>query len=246
MNINAPTPAQIPQLKALWQQAFGDTDEFIDGFFRTGFSPERCRCITLEGQIVAALYWFDTEENFAYLYAVATEESHRGKGLCRNLMESTHKHLTEMGYAGAVLVPAEPGLWGYYGKLGYTPFGSSCTFSADSGNATVLEEISLPQYAKLRQTYLPANALTESAAMAYYSTWGKFYRNQDCLFAAAVHNDTLYIQEYFGNPDAAPGIVAALGCTQGNFRTPGGDDPCGMYLLLKAATPPAYLGFPLD
>ena len=62
MTINAPIPRQIPQLKALWQQAFGDTAAFIDNFFATGFAPVRCRCLTLDGDVAAALYWFDAEK----------------------------------------------------------------------------------------------------------------------------------------------------------------------------------------
>ncbi len=47
MKIDFPVPKQYKQLTALWQEAFGDTEEFIDGFFCTAFSPARCRCITI-------------------------------------------------------------------------------------------------------------------------------------------------------------------------------------------------------
>ncbi len=245
MTINAPTPQQIPRLKALWHQAFGDDDAFIDGFFANAFSFERCRCVTLDGQVAAALYWFPCGK-FAYIYAVATLERHRGQGLCPALMQDTHRHLAENGYDGAVLVPAEPGLWGYYGKMGYVPFGKSRSFEATAGDPIPLKELTEAEYAALRERYLPAGALTETACLAYYGTWGKFYRGENCLFAAAIHNDTLYIQEFFGDPAAAPGIVATLGVTCGKFRIPEGDDPCGMYLPFAETPPPTYLGFPLD
>jgi hypothetical protein len=32
----------IADLRKLWQQAFGDSDETLDAFFATGFSPDRC------------------------------------------------------------------------------------------------------------------------------------------------------------------------------------------------------------
>ena len=47
------------QLKALWKEAFGDPDSWIDSFFAAAFSPERCRCVVKDGQTAAALYWLD-------------------------------------------------------------------------------------------------------------------------------------------------------------------------------------------
>ena len=43
MKIDHPVPEQYQQLVQLWKEAFGDTEEFIDGFFCTAFSPARCR-----------------------------------------------------------------------------------------------------------------------------------------------------------------------------------------------------------
>ena len=123
MNIDYPTRARIPALRSLWTQAFGDDDAFLDLFFSTAYGETRCRCITLQGQIAAALYWFDCAaegETFAYLYAVATDPAFRGKGLCRALMEDTHHLLKDQGYAGTVLVPGEPGLFDMYEKMSYT------------------------------------------------------------------------------------------------------------------------------
>ena len=100
-------------LKDLWKLAFGDSDEVIEAFFRTAFAPERCRYLEIGGQTATALYWFDTQwtgQKFAYLYAVATHPDFRGQGLCRRLMEETHAILTEQGYDGALLMPAEAGL----------------------------------------------------------------------------------------------------------------------------------------
>ena len=100
MIINQPQSSHIPALRQLWKQAFGDPDAFLDGFFETGFSPDRCRCIMLDQQILAALYWFDCTWNgkkIAYLYAVATDLQYRGNGLCRALMENTHLHLKFLG-----------------------------------------------------------------------------------------------------------------------------------------------------
>ena len=55
MNIDVPRKGQIPALRALWREAFGDSDAFLDTFFATGFSPDRCRCIVEGGEAQAAL-----------------------------------------------------------------------------------------------------------------------------------------------------------------------------------------------
>ena len=84
MIIDQPTAAQQRQLRALWQEAFGDSDEYLDIFFGTAFSPNRCRCVAIEGKVVAALYWLDCAcrgRKLAYIYAVATAKTHRGQGI---------------------------------------------------------------------------------------------------------------------------------------------------------------------
>ena len=109
-------------LRTLWQQAFGDSDEALGAFFSVGFSPDRFNCVLEAGVPVSALYWFDCSlhgQKFAYLYAIATEVSHRGKGYFHRLMEDTHAILKSRGYSGIVLSPADEGLFDLYKSLGY-------------------------------------------------------------------------------------------------------------------------------
>ena len=106
MEIDYPTGVQEPQLRTLWRLAFGDSDEFITGFFASGYCPRRCRCAAENGNVAAALYWFDAEfrgQKFAYLYAVATHPDFRNRGLCRALMADAAACLTGRGYDGALL-----------------------------------------------------------------------------------------------------------------------------------------------
>ena len=165
MIIDAPRPAQIPALKALWQEAFGDTDDYLELFFSTAFSPARCRCVTENEDTAAVLYWFDCEAEgkpLAYLFAVATKKAHRGKGLCRELMADTHRHLKELGYAGAILVPAEESLFSFYGAMGYRNFGGVSRFTCPpGGQAATLRPVSPEEYYTLRQTRLPSGAVSQ-------------------------------------------------------------------------------------
>ena len=77
MTIETPKQSYIPALKTLWQEAFGDSDAFWDMFEKTAFHSDRCRCVTENGDVVAALYWFNCSyhsKQIAYLYALDRDE----------------------------------------------------------------------------------------------------------------------------------------------------------------------------
>lgn len=252
MTIDSPRTADIPALRQLWKQAFGDTDGFLDGFFCTGFSRDRCRCVHLEDQLAAALYWFDCSwqnKKLAYLYAVATDAAFQGKGLCRALMTDTHTHLKNNGYAGAVLVPGDRELFSLYSKLGYRSF---CPMQmhriAPAGTPVILCARTPEQYAAARKQYLPQGGIVQAGAtLCFLSTFCRLYACNGGLFCVSTENGTAYFQEYLGDLALLPGILVRLGVTCGCVRLPGGDVPFGMYLPLDGGEElPAYLGIPLN
>ena len=57
--IDAAIQSDVPELRSLWSEAFGDEDEFINLFFRTAFDTQRSRCVKVDGKVKAVLYWFD-------------------------------------------------------------------------------------------------------------------------------------------------------------------------------------------
>ena len=253
MTFDYPTPEQLPVLRSLWRQVFGDTEEYLDAFFSTAFSPLRCRCAMENGETAGVLYWLDLlcrGEKMAYLYAVATHPDHRGRGVCRRLMEDTHALLTSQGYGGAVLVPQEEGLRKMYAGFGYREATTLCETFCSAGEVPVpLHRISAEEYAKLRRQYLPEGAaIQEGEGLRLLGTQAAFYRGRDFLLAAReVEENTLFGYELLGSGEAAPGILKALGFAQGTFRTPGEKIPFAMFLPLKAGCAgPSYLGFAFD
>ena len=252
MKIDHPVPEQYPQLEALWQEAFGDTEEFIDGFFCTAFSPARCRCAVLEGKIIAALYWMDVrtdDRRFAYLYAVAVAKSHRKQGLGKALLADTQAHLTLRGYDGVLLVPGSGDLRSYYEKLGYRTCTHVHEFPARAGlEAIPLQRIDRDEYARLRSQMLPAGSgLDVQENIAFLETTAFFYRGENLLLAAHAESGKLWCPEYLGDPDAAPGILKGLSCAEGLFRTPGDTFPFAMFLPLTDGTQsPTHLGLAFD
>lgn len=252
MTIEAAVPEQIPQLLALWKDAFGEWDGFWELYLNTAFSPSRCRCMTEGKQIAASLCWFDTQCNGqkqAYIYAVVTHPAYRGRGLCRRLIEDTHQHLAALGYAAALLVPAEEGLREMYQKMGYRNCTSVSAFSCDAGTIPVtIEAIGPADYARMRRSFLPENSvIQEDENLSFLAQQAEFFKGADFLLAAYRDEDTLHAMELLGNRQAAPGILAALNCTRGEFRAPGGETAFAMFHPLREDTAvPAYFGFAFD
>lgn len=252
MKIDFPVPKQYKQLEMLWQEAFGDTEEFIDGFFCTAFSPARCRCMVINKKVVAALYWMDVrreDQRYAYIYAVAVAESRRGKGLGRAMLEDAQAHLALRGYDGILLVPGSESLRGYYEKHGYVTCTHVHEFPAQAGiEPIVLQRINREEYGKLRQPLLPAGAGVEQEEnIAFLETLAFFYRGENLLLAAHMENGKLWCPEYLGDPAAAPGILKALNCAEGHFRAPGDTFPFAMFLpLTEDAVAPTHLSFAFD
>lgn len=233
MIIKQPATTDIPALRDLWKQAFGDTDAFLDIFFSTGFSFDRCRCLTVNGTLASGLYWFDCalgKEKLAYIYAVATGEAFQRQGLCAALMEDTHRHLKDLGYDGAILVPGTEDLRRYYRRFGYENFGGirQKTVSTDA-----LRAIDKQEYARLRRQYLPEGGVVqEGETLDFFAAFAKFYAGEGFVLAVTEEN-----AELLGNAPEGKDLCV---------RTPG-DTPFAMYLPLEEHTEkPTYFGIALD
>lgn len=239
------------QLKDLWFLAFGDSEEFIDLFFQTAYAPERCLFLTEGDQVTAALYWLDCEykgQKQAYIYAVATHPDHRGKGLCRKLMDKAHEILKQQGYTAALLRPADDGLRRMYRKMGYQICTGVSEFDCIAGSSVSVRKIGVDEYARLRQQFLPQDGvLQEGVSLDYLASYASLFTGADFLLAGAPYDGSFNGIELLGNPDAAPGILAALGYKTGSFRCPGKEIPFGMFLpLAEDAKTPGYLGLVFD
>ena len=214
IEIGAPTKGDREALRALWHEAFGDGEEFLDLFEREAYSPDRARVLRCDGEISAALYWFDCEcegEPIAYLYAIATAKAQRGRGLCRRLMENTHEHLRSLGFAAALLVPSSASLFGFYEKLGYERATRVREFSCLAAEEDVaLVRIDAEEYAALRRKMLPAGGVVqEKENLTYLAAQAELYRGEDLLLAARREGENLIGVELLGDPEAASGIVKA-------------------------------------
>ena len=269
LKIGEPLPHQLPQLRSLWKEAFGDDDAFLDTFYDTAFSLHRCRCITIEEKVVAVLYWFDCtfhEKPLAYIYAVATAKAYQGQGLCHVLMEQTHKYLADTGYIGAILVPANQTLFQFYENIGYKTccyineiFYDTEEFSNDILSVkneitqNTLHQLTKKEFSHLRRQFLSKNAiLQENENLDFLETQAQFYFGENFLLTASKHENVLYGLELLGDTSAIPQILEALECTKGRFRIPTigvqqHKKAFAMYLPLNENIEmPDYFGFAFD
>lgn len=242
--------SDTPALTGLWQRAFGDEKAFVRAFFEAGYAPERSRVAVIHGEIAAMLYWFDCaleERKLAYIYAVATEERFRGKGIASMLMEDTQRHLAVLGYDGTVLCPGSESLFRFYEKMGYVTAGFREETEIYAGAAIPIREVGTAEYARLRARLLPVNGIRqEGANLDFLHRFARFYVGE--RFAAVVSGDEPFCLEFLGDMEQAPGLLAALGCSRAVVRTPGERCASAMVKWISGADPveALYLGFPFD
>lgn len=251
MKIDYPTQAQLPALRQLWKEAFRDTEEYLNLFFSTAFSPDRCLCAQLDGRPVAALYWMDCRhlgKPVAYLYAVATSNAFRRRGICRELMDYTRTHLQHLGYAGLILVPGNERLRFMYQRMG---FQDATTLSEikekASAPALPLQRITPQEYANLRKEKLPRlSVLQEGDCLSLMAGAYTLYSGPGVLLATEESSKQLRCVEFLGDTVAIPGVLAALKKESGTFCVPGDQHPFAMWLPLTQLQPPEYFAFAFD
>ncbi len=145
--------SDIPQIASLWQEAFGDSRETVEEFFRA--FPD---CISFvaeeQGRVCAMVHaipqMLSPDIPAAYIYAVATEPDSRGRGLCRELMAFAEADLKQQGVSACFLTPATASLFEFYKKLGY----STGFFRRTSESFSHGTPISPAEYAAQRETLL--------------------------------------------------------------------------------------------
>lgn len=115
------------QIIDLWRLSFNDTEEFIRLYFERVYKEENTLVIEKNGQVVSALQmlpytmtYYGTEISVAYISGACTLPSMRGKGLMKQLLLNAFEEMKRRSVAVTALIPADPWLFDYYRKQGYT------------------------------------------------------------------------------------------------------------------------------
>lgn len=106
----------------LWQEAFGDSNEFISQFITNYYKEDYMLCIEENNEVVSMLHFIPFEHNgyrVAYLYAIATRINAQGKGFAKSLIYRAIKKAKEEGYRAVFTLPADERLKGFYTQFGF-------------------------------------------------------------------------------------------------------------------------------
>lgn len=270
IDILPPKEIDIPRMRQIWKEAFWDEDGFLDPFFTVGFSPDRCLCAFSVDEPVAAIYWFDAAfrgKKVAYLYALATAEHYRGRGIARQLLDETHEYLRQKDYQATLLVPGNRKLAQWYQRLGYEYCCEMVDFPCKTpGEPVAIRPVSPAEYGVLRKTYLPEGSVEQDAVtLEFLATQAMLYAGENFLMAGYLNfYDFLTVTEFLGDISAVPGILGALNQPGALFRSPvsviAGQNstfvpqwversqqlPMFRPLTDPALAPPAYFAFPFS
>ena len=135
----------IPAMTALWQEAFGDDERFINAFFKGFYTPQNVPVFVIDGEIAAMLFLLGGEMSIGgkrypayYLYAASTKKSHRGKGLMTELLDFSARTAADRGQAFICLKPGEKELF----ELREAAFGSCDRFIWDKNSVNKAVKLS--------------------------------------------------------------------------------------------------------
>ena len=168
MNLRYSTPSDLPGIKTLMKTVFGDSNRFIELFFRFLYHDnvllyeQNNTPISMAFLLPAFMQIQNEKVPMTYLYACATSSKHRGKCLMNNIIDKAYHDICSKDEAGLFLLPASESLYHYYAGLGFNDFFyyHEMSYSQDvSSNSReqseyCIERITGEEYYKLRSLFL--------------------------------------------------------------------------------------------
>lgn len=249
----------LPQLRALWQMAFGDGEEFLELFFRGYDCPERTLVLCEGGRVMTMLFLLPTTlvdgkggfMPMPYVYALATHREARGKGCARRLLGFAGRWARQMGAEGISTVPAEPSLHKFFASAGFREGFSSrkialCWEELSQGEIEgSIVPVDARSYNLLREELLREiphvaypDQLVELQRGMSRQTGADLYRiyaagQQGCAAAERGEEDTVVAKELLcpgGMMASAQRLLArALPAARYQFRTPAAQGDAGWH-----------------
>lgn len=116
-------PGEEQLLRPLWQECFGDEENFMACYERLMFRPERVELALLNEKAVAMLTVLPAALHRAgeripggCVYGVATLPAYQGRGLATRLLERACRRRIGNGTDCLAVVPDTPALFSYYSR----------------------------------------------------------------------------------------------------------------------------------
>ena len=111
---------------ALWNEAFGDSENEIRFFLNRKYIAENTLVVEENGEIASMLFLLEGDMCIKgvdypsyYLYAACTLKKHRGRGFMAMLLDEAKRLADSRNIDFICLMPGEKSLYGFYEKFGY-------------------------------------------------------------------------------------------------------------------------------
>ena len=165
-----PRPSRVGEeraLKALWKEVFGDSDEYIDTFFREVYRPGMASVIEENGEIAAAAYAVPFGK-YRYIYAVATKPEYRGRGYGKAVT------LAASGGEAAYLCPADATLRCWYAL---SMRARTVSYRSDAPLPPSVRKITAEEFRARREVWLDGipHAKYSDGILKLFSVTGEFF-----------------------------------------------------------------------
>jgi predicted acetyltransferase len=167
-------PQTAPQIRQMWKTVFGDSDAYMDIYFREKYRNERTLVYSEGEKAVASLqmlpYDFtfcDVEIPAVYISGVSTLPEARKKGYMHELLLKSFDEMAKNDIPLAILVPQEAWLLKLYDKYGYAQ-----TF--DAGTCFDLKSLLEKHQSDIKSAYREFDAPFRTQDMTVQKTFEDF------------------------------------------------------------------------
>ena len=246
-------------MRALWRRVFDEREAYLNAVFTLLPDIGGATVATDErGGLIGAAYAMtgyellmggDEGPHLGYVYAVAVDESARGRGVGAALTRAAAEICREREADIVATLPAEEGLYAWYEKQ----IGTSSLLYREKKTVPARKTLDImkltgTEYMLWRENMLRGKAhirlstpMMEAQRALCEAYGGGLYASTDGIFAAYRDGETLILPEILcaqGRPaDTAASAAAILGCPEALYYTPssaGGE----RYVASDAPLPP--------
>ena len=212
--------------RALFERAFGSEPRaWNDALFRFA-CPDHLRVVREGDKPLSMLfsipYAIKTKDGVVparYLYAVATDEAYRGRGLAKQLIREEKERGEPL-----FLRPSSPSLFSFYEKAGLSPLSPVRTLEGEAlaVECAGVKHLDIDEYLAAREAFLRAPFAVPSREFLSlgFLLGGAVCKAGEFTAFYERHGELVYFKEWLGDTRFAPRVAAFLGGKRYRLRTP--------------------------
>lgn len=234
------------KVRELWEICFEDEKAFVDLYFSRRYSDRINLAAEENGFLTAALQMIPYQMTYyrkllpvSYISGACTHPAYRSKGLMKELLARSHRRMYEESVVVSTLIPAEPWLFDYYSKAGYTPAFYYKTLRLNAEDSQDSHSLGIEKYGTGKpEVYTCFDRMLserncciqhseedfETILAALHLSGGELYvarrkEQIEGMVFCIPDGETLYVSEWIIQSGIAPGpmlraIARAAGCTE--------------------------------